>query len=444
MESFTKYASTIKSGLIPLLGNSTTSSNAVNELGSLLASNLAMLDAQIKDIHSQKFLSTATSETAIINKAWEISGGRLYQKDGNYATGYVICTTENTGVSIEKGTQFSTEDNAIYESRIAMTTSEYQLTLTEIQRSNNITTVKSVNHGLSSGMELEIYDSSSSNITFVGIYEITVIDNEYFTYDNSGDDEIYSGSTIYAKFNGAKVPVISALQGDTMNKSYYDAIELISYNLSINGTFIEYNGITGGTSIEDILVFSDRSMKYVNENQFIQCSRQARIFWIEQNTNSNFTYSYRTLSDKARIYFVMSQFDTTNLTFTNFTEDELDATKELFISNSEQAFLEESIDLNFINPTFIPIDITITGLIPLNEYVKEQVKLNLKTYINPLPINEYLSELSELSDDTIRQVILDTYDQQGNKAKITSITISGVSNLINKYDKPIVGNVIIS
>jgi hypothetical protein len=325
-----------------------------------------------------------------------------------------------------------------------MTTSEYKLTLTEIQRSNNITTVKSVNHGLSSGMELEIYDISSSNITFVGNYEITVIDNEYFTYDNTGDDEIYYGSTIYARFNGAKVPVISALQGDTMNKSYYDAIELISYNLLINGTFIEYNGITGGTSIEDILVFRDRVYQYVNENQSIQCSRQARIFWIEQNTSSNFTYSYRTLSDKARIYFVMSQFDTTNLTFTNFTQDELDSTKELFIANSEQAFLEESIDLNFINPTFIPIDITITGLIPLNEYMKEQVKLNLKTYINPLPINEYLDKLSELSEDTIRQVILDTYDQQGNKAKITSITISGVSSLVKKYDKPIVGNVIIS
>jgi hypothetical protein len=140
----------------------------------------------------------------------------------------------------------------------------------------------------------------------------------------------------------------------------------------------------------------------------------------------------------------MSKFDTTNLTFTNFTQNELEATKALFLDSSEQAFLEESINLNFINPTFIPIDITITGLIPLNEYMKEQVKLNLKTYINPLPINEYLSELSELSDDAIRQVVLDTYDQQGNKAKITSITISGVSNLVNKYDKPIVGNIIIS
>ena len=440
MNNFKRHEANIKARLVKILGSSSEHSLAINDIASYAAQTLSQFELTQTNLQNQRFLATATDENAILNKIKEISNNRVIRKAGTYGTGIVIVQADTVGIEIASGTQFISEDDYIYESRIAYTTQTITMPISSIERSGDITTVKVSSHGLSNDIEIEIYDTSSINTTFIGTFPITIVDGDYFTIENAGDDEIYTGSTLQAKFIGAKISVISQTQEDGVNKSYYDTL-ILGSNEDITGVFIGYSGITGGSSIETISTLQERGLSYINEQQFMSGSRAEQKYWIEQNTKSNFTYIYRTITSYNNIYFVISQFDKVNLTFTDFTTNELNAIKALFLENGNNGFHEAANTINFINPNFININIVIGGLLPATEDMKEQVRINLKAYINALPINNEIDLNAALSIDYLKLIVSDTYDSADNKATFSTMSVSGVDTITNKQDKPIVGTI---
>ena len=78
---------------------------------------------------------------------------------------------------------------------------------------------------------------------------------------------------------------------------------------------------------------------------------------------------------------------------------------------------------------------------PATEDMKEQVRINLKAYINALPINNEIDLNAALSIDYLKLIVSDTYDSADNKATFSTMSVSGVDTIANKQDKPIVGTI---
>ena len=75
--------------------------------------------------------------------------------------------------------------------------------------------------------------------------------------------------------------------------------------------------------------------------------------------------------------------------------------------------------------------------------MQNQIKLELKRYINPLPVKKYLSnDFSELSNWKIQNIIINTRDTNGQSPSFTGMFIGGTGSLTTNVSKPILGTVV--
>ena len=74
--------------------------------------------------------------------------------------------------------------------------------------------------------------------------------------------------------------------------------------------------------------------------------------------------------------------------------------------------------------------------------MKNEIKSEIKRYINLLAIKYYLSDgLNELTSSSIQNIILNTRDSSGNSPTVSSVSVSGTGGLQADITKPILGTV---
>jgi len=387
----------------------------------------------------QMFPRLATEEQFIVNNAFIWTNNTIQRKNGSFATGSLIVTATQQ-VDIPIGTQFSTVDGIVYKSKTLRSCIDQPFNIESLVRTNNEAIVKITNHNLANGMDFEIIGANES--AFNGKQTITIIDKDYFKYSNTGSDETATG-TITGQYFGVLVEVESVEATNDANKDFANTISIDDFIDYVENVYISYNGIIGGSDIETLESLKARTVEFL-ENPTNAGNRYQHQSWLKQNTNANYAYVFQDEDSFYNyVYCVISQIDETTLNFTNFSTQELDKIKADFLNDNQLPLGCSGNKTVVQNPSFVNINITINGLLPNTLAMQNQVKLELKRYINPLPVKKYLSnDFSELSNSKIQNIIINTRDTNGQSPSFTGMFIGGTGSLTTNVSKPILGTVV--
>lgn len=429
----------IKANLLSNAGIQTSQDIVLNTISTFVATD--SVDARLTFTNSinQMFPRLATEEQYIVNNAFVWTNNAIQRKNGTFATGSLIVTATQQ-VDIPIGTQFSTIDGLLYKSKTLRTCTNQPFNIESLSRVSNEAIVKITNHNLANGMEFEVI--GANEVAFNGIQTITLIDKDYFKYSNTGSDEVATG-TITGQYFGVLVEVESVETTETVNKSFANTISIDDFIDYVENSYISFNGITGGTAEESLASLKTRTIEFL-ENPTNAGNRYQHQSWLKQNTSANYAYVFQDEDTFYNyVYCVISQINEATLNFTNFSIQELNTIKADFLSDNQLPLGCSGNQTVVQNPSFVNINITINGLSPATVAMQNQVKLELKRYINLLPIKKYLtSGLPELSTSKIENIITNTRDTNGQTPSFTGVIVSGVGGITTNTTKPILGTVV--
>ena len=429
----------IRANLLSNAGIQTSQDIVLNTISTFIATD--SVDARLTFANSinQMFPRLATEEQYIVNNAFVWTNNAIKRKNGTFATGSLIVTaTQQT--DIPSGTQFSTVDGIVYKSKTLRTCINQPFNIESLARVNNEAIVKITNHNLANGMNFEVI--GANEVAFNGIQTITLIDKDYFKYSNIGGNEIASG-TITGQYFGVIVEVESVETSAIANKSFADTISIDDFIDYVENSYISFNGIANGADNESLSSLKTRTIEFI-ENPTNAGNRYQHQSWLKQNTNANYAYVFQDEDTFYNyVYCIISQIDETTLNFTNFSIQELNDIKTNFLNDNQLPLSCSGNQTIMQNPSFVDINITVNGLSPNTNTMQNQVILELKRYINLLPIKKYLTNgFLELSTSKIQNIITNTRDANGQTPSFASIVVSGTGSITTNTAKPILGTVI--
>jgi uncharacterized phage protein gp47/JayE len=409
---------------------------------------LAMTKAQSETQHAmykvaqdsvdQTFAQTATDESFLTAIAFDKTNNEIRRNEASTASGKIVVAAD-VGVEIPAGTQFLSSDGEVYESIAYKISAAQSFTLTSLVRTDNYAVGTLADNLLGNGMTITF--SGANETAFNGAQEIEILTSSTFRYANTGSNETATG-TITGTFNGCRCDVTSVSAAESANQTFTDVLTLIDGIDDVDGVYITYDGIYGGTDIESLEDFKERLIEFLTYPQN-KGNRFQHQSWIKAKSDVNYAYTYQS-EDDFYIYVncIVSKLNKSTWVFTNLTNDELVDLKALFIANNQLALGCSAVNLSFVNPTFVNINITITGLSPATNEMKTAINILLKEYIARLPIKYYLSAgLSELLADKLKQITYLVRDGNGTTPSITNLTVSGASGLDSNNKKPILGTI---
>ena len=429
----------IRANLLSNAGIQTSQDIVLNTISTFVATD--SVDARLTFANSinQMFPRLATEEQYIVNNAFVWTNNAIKRKNGTFATGSLIVTaTQQT--DIPSGTQFSTVDGIVYKSKTLRTCINQPFNIESLARVNNEAIVKITNHNLANGMNFEVI--GANEVAFNGVQIITIIDKDYFKYSNIGGNEIASG-TITGQYFGVIVEVESVEATAIANKSFANTISIDDFIDYVENAYISFNGIANGADNESLSSLKTRTIEFI-ENPTNAGNRYQHQSWLKQNTNANYAYVFQDEDTFYNyVYCIISQIDETTLNFTNFSIQELNDIKTNFLNNNQLPLSCSGNQTIMQNPSFVDINITVNGLSPNTNTMQNQVILELKRYINLLPIKKYLTNgFLELSTSKIQNIITNTRDANGQTPSFASIVVSGTGSITTNTAKPILGTVV--
>ena len=428
----------IKANLLSNAGIQSSQDIVLNTISTFVAMDSVDARLTFNNSINQMFPRLATEEQFIVNNAFIWTNNTIKRKNGTFATGSLIVTATQQ-VDIPIGTQFSTVDGIIYKSKTLRSAINQPFNIESLERVSNEAIVKITNHNLANNMSFEIIGANET--AFNGIQTITLIDKDYFKYSNAGSDEEATG-TITGQYFGVLVEVESVETTATANKSFANTISIDDFIDDVESAYISFNGLTGGAEEESLSSLKARTVEFL-ENPTNAGNRFQHQSWLKQNTTANYAYVFQDEDTFYNyVYCIISQLNETTLDFINFSVQELADIKVNFLASNQLPLGCSGNQTVVANPSFVNIDITINGLSPNTVAMQNQVKLELKRYINLLPIMEYLiSGLPELANSKIENIIINTRDVNGLSPSFTSVVINGTGGLTTSTTKPLLGTV---
>lgn len=392
-----------------------------------------------QDAVNQTFAQTATEESFLTAIAFDKTNNEIRWKEAEFASGKVLIAGD-VGLEVPTQTSFIAENGQTYSSIVTKTCSAQTFIITSLERVDDYAIATLENHLLANSLNLTIIGANETEFNVAA--EIEVLSSSQFRYYNEGDDEEATG-TISVTFNGCRIDVVSDEAGVEANQTFTDILSLTSALDSTPDLIgITFDGIYGGADRETTEVFKARLIEFLQfpQNKGNRFQHQS---WIKQNTDANYVYVY-TEEDDLYVYLkaVISKLNTETYTFTNFSNDELTNIKNSFINNNQLLLGIDAIQTSFINPTFISINISITGLIPNTNDMKSAISELLSQYIALTPITKYLSVgLTELGSDKIKNLVYLARDSAGNTPNFSSLLVSGASGLDANNKKAVLGTI---
>ena len=391
-----------------------------------------------QDSVDQTFAQIATDEAFLTAIAFDKTNNEIYRKVATTATGKILVIADE-GVEIPAGTEFLSTDGETYETIVSRTATSQTFNITSLVRTDNYVVGTLADHLLGTNMVLTI--AGANETAFNGDQTLEILTSSTFRYANTGTNQTATG-TLTGTFIGCRCDVVSVSAAESANQTYTDTLTLADNIDNVDATYITFNGITGGTDIETLEDFKARLVEYLQypENKGNRFQHQA---WLKQNSDVNYAYVYTTEGDfYINLICVVSILNKTTWAFSSLSNDELTALKTKFVSNNQLLLGISAVNLSVINPTFVNINITITGLSPNTTDMKNAINLLLKEYIATLPIKKYLvSGFPELTSDKLKQITYLVRDNNGQIPSFTGLSVSGTGSLDADSKKPILGTI---
>jgi len=406
---------------------------------------LTSLSNTINTQITQLFPQNAIDEITILNNAFTWTSNNVIRKQGQYASGFINVAVDTVDpVEIPANTFFSDAKGNEYKTIQPATTSLISVQLNQIIIDSNgkatCKTIQNSNHNLGNAQLITI-DVTGNPFDINGEYVINVEDASTFTFETN----ITSAQTInatssvflYAKFYGCTLQVIALQVGALQNLTYLDSLFLQSdVNIIDNLGYIQYQGLSGGADAESIDSVKARTLNFISK-PIISGGAAMYENFIIQNSVADKAFVYNVPNPTA-IGIEAVLFKITNNTITQLTQAELTQAKNNFISGAKELdlFKTDQYSINFVNPNLIPVSITIAGLNPNTEEMKQQIILRIKETLFNTPIRKVLvdnNSLSSISDEALKDVIKNTLDSNNRTPTMTTIIINN-NDLVNNND----------
>lgn len=221
----------------------------------------------------QLFPQTATGDALLNWAAYE----DLTQNPATPSSGFVVFNG-TPGASIPVNTPM-TLSGVEYTTQAGVSVSSNSFSVLSIARSGTTATATSNGHPLASGIEITI--SGADQAEYNGTFEVTVINQNTFTYEVSGTPATPATGAIVGSADIARVFIECSEFGQVTNAAGGAVFSLVTAITNVNQTgFAQFEGIVGGTDIEteDELrarTLESRANPVANFNEFA-IKREAR------------------------------------------------------------------------------------------------------------------------------------------------------------------------
>lgn len=194
-------------------------------------------------------LSFPDSTSGTFLERWAAIFG-LQRLPASISTGNVVATG-SLGGSVVNGTQLSSSDAKIYQTTSTVSITNQVINVLSINRTGNVATVQTVSpHNLASNVPVSILGANEVEYNVVDT-EITVIDDDQFTYLVSGSPVTPATGTITASFDMASIPVQSTEFGSDQDQPLGAELKLQSPIVGVDDSlFVDAGRLGGGADQE--------------------------------------------------------------------------------------------------------------------------------------------------------------------------------------------------
>ena len=396
---------------------------------------LTSLSNTINTQITQLFPQNAIDEITILNNAFTWTSNNVIRKQGQYASGFINIAVDTIDpIEIPANTFFSDAKGNEYKTIQPATTSLISVQLNQISIDNNgkatCKTIQNSNHNLGNAQLITI-DITNNPSDINGEYVINIEDANTFTFETNLSAQIINTTSsifLYAKFYGCTLQVMALQVGALQNLTYLDSLFLQSdVNVVDNLGYIQYQGLSGGADAESVDSVKARTLNFIS-TPIISGGAAMYENFIIQNSVADKAFVYNVPNSTA-IGIEAVLFKITNNTITQLTQAELTQAQNNFINGAKELglFKTDQYFINFVNPNLIPISITITGLNPNTQEMKQQIILRIQEALFNTPIRRILvdnNSLSSISDEALKDIIKNTLDSNNRTPTMTSITIN--------------------
>lgn len=182
-------------------------------------------------------------------------------------------------INIPINTQLNSDSGQIYETTAAGVITNFTDTTASFSVSGIVVTVTSTDHGLASGMQVNVSGGLPNGL--VGTYTIDVTASDEFQYTVSTivGDGVYAPGTVSADY--ATVSVTSLDSGIDTNLVSGSTLSLQSPLAGIDNTvYVSFTGITGGADVESDDAFRQRVLfAYRNPIAYVSVSMLENLLY---------------------------------------------------------------------------------------------------------------------------------------------------------------------
>ncbi|MCK5019187.1 MAG: baseplate J/gp47 family protein, partial [Candidatus Peribacteraceae bacterium] len=161
-----------------------------------------------------------------------------------------ITVTGVATTSIPALTEFTNAESTLVATTIAATLALQNFSISSLTRSGTtITGITTSDHNFATGLTITIAGAVETD--YNGVFVITVIDTDTFTYEITGTPTTPATGTITASYTGASIPVEAIDPGEDGN---LESGAQLQVTIPISGldadAFTQFLGLTGGTDEE--------------------------------------------------------------------------------------------------------------------------------------------------------------------------------------------------
>lgn len=402
---------------LPELDPSTQRRSFIGGLVKSLASALHDWYVALKRYADNEPFPQRASE-GFLKGGWWVDITKLQPNEAAPASGQVVLTGTN-GTIIPAGTEMVGNSNLVYRVEESTAIVAQSLACAALTRSGTTAIFETVGeHLLASGMSVTI--SGAVQTAYNGTFEITVTDDDEFTYTVAGSPTTPATGTPLAAATYAVARVVCDESGQNTNLDAGATLSVQSPPSGCDATaIVTFGEIGNGADAEDIEDYRTRILKALGTDFGMFTADEIEIV-------------AKTVPGVTRVWVIKATLGGTN----GVNEGQVkiafmrDNDANPFPSSSEVALVKSTIvdlilpahtaaeDVIVQAPTRLAVDIEIDALVPDTPSMRRAVIARLEQFFD-----EGVDYATNVSVDAIKCAIYETYDRE-RRQKITSFTLT--------------------
>ena len=321
----------------------------------------------------------------------------LTRNPATASAGYVVFTG-TVGASIPVNTEVSSSVGNTYLTQGGVSIAANSFSISALTRVGTTATATATGHPLATGVSLTV--SGANETDYNGAFDVTVIDENTFTYEVSGSPTTPATGTILGAIDSARILIESVEYGQALNLDSGAVLSLVSAITNVDtAAYSQVEGIVGGTDIETddelrVRVLESRANPVANFNEFAIIKEAKKISGVTDVFVKNITPNVGDVT----VYF-----------FRNNDINPIPSASEITsVKNQILTILpatSDSSDVYVLAPALVDTAFTFSAISPDTPTMRTAITNNLTAYFEDRAEFE-----TDVTEDQYRSAIIETQD----------------------------------